>query len=177
MDYIAYLHKDRKSAFGVSFPDFPGCITPGKTLEESRRNAEEALALHISGMIEDRETIPEPSTLDDIADDPARKGAVAILVNVDSEKRVGVNITARESQMERIDRLAEQAGMTWSAYFVQAALSGGEHRNEQLQRPRGSSSQDLTKQRHKTERIGASERKRRVIAERGNTRQVGNENR
>jgi len=25
MDYIAYLHKDSKSDFGVSFPDFPGC--------------------------------------------------------------------------------------------------------------------------------------------------------
>ena len=31
MEYIAYLHKDRKSDFGVSFPDFPGCITAGKT--------------------------------------------------------------------------------------------------------------------------------------------------
>jgi Uncharacterised protein family (UPF0150). len=33
MDYIAYLHEDRKSDFGVSFPDFPGCITAGRTLE------------------------------------------------------------------------------------------------------------------------------------------------
>lgn len=132
MDYIAYLHKDRKSDFGVSFPDFPGCITAGKTLEESRRNAEEALALHISGIIEDGETIPEPSTLDDIAEDPAMKNAVAILVNVDSEKRVRVNITARESQIDRIDRLAEEAGMTRSAYFVQAALNEKAQRNEHL---------------------------------------------
>src|SRR2546429_6091608 len=33
MDYIAYLHKDRKSDFGVSFPDFPGCISAGRTLK------------------------------------------------------------------------------------------------------------------------------------------------
>ena len=39
MDYIAYLHKDRISDFGVSFPDFPGCVTAGKTLEEARRLA------------------------------------------------------------------------------------------------------------------------------------------
>jgi len=153
MDYIAYLHKDRKSDFGVSFPDFPGCITAGKTLEESRRNAEEALALHISGMIEDGETIPEPSTLDDIADDPAKKDAVAILVNVDSEKRVRVNITARESQIERIDRLAEQAGMTRSAYVVQAALHERTHGNEDLHVRSSDSAQHLTKHRLKTERI------------------------
>ena len=43
MDYIAYLHKDRNSDYGVSFPDFPGCITAGKTLEEAHRMAAEAL--------------------------------------------------------------------------------------------------------------------------------------
>jgi len=36
MEYIAYLHKDRKSDLGVSFPDFPMCVTAGKTLEEAR---------------------------------------------------------------------------------------------------------------------------------------------
>ncbi|MBF8254958.1 MAG: hypothetical protein HW373_1653 [Deltaproteobacteria bacterium] len=45
MEYIAYLHKDRKSDFGVSFPDFPGCVTAGKTLDEARRMAVEALSL------------------------------------------------------------------------------------------------------------------------------------
>jgi predicted RNase H-like HicB family nuclease len=64
MEYIAYLHKDRKSDFGVSFPDFPGCVTAGKTLDEARRLASEALRLHIVGMIENGETIPEPSVLD-----------------------------------------------------------------------------------------------------------------
>jgi predicted RNase H-like HicB family nuclease len=80
MAHIAYVHKDSESDFGVSFPDFPGCITAGKTIEESRRNAQEALALHISGMIEDGESIPRPSTLDKIAEDPATQEAVAILV-------------------------------------------------------------------------------------------------
>ena len=61
MDYIAYLHKDRKSDFGVSFPDFPGCITAGRTLEEARRRAAEALSFHIAGMIEDGEKVPNPS--------------------------------------------------------------------------------------------------------------------
>ncbi|MBI1789994.1 MAG: type II toxin-antitoxin system HicB family antitoxin, partial [Acidobacteria bacterium] len=76
MEYIAYLHKDRKSDFGVSFPDFPGCVTAGKTLDEARRMAVEALRLHIGGMMEDGEAIPEASTLDALANDPAMKGAV-----------------------------------------------------------------------------------------------------
>jgi predicted RNase H-like HicB family nuclease len=122
MEYIAYLHKDRKSDFGVSFPDFPGCVTAGKTLEEARLMAAEALALHIQGMAEDGEMIPEPSTIDDVANDPAMKGAVAFLVSVGLEKTVRVNITARESQIEAIDQKAAEAGMTRSAYMVRSAV-------------------------------------------------------
>jgi predicted RNase H-like HicB family nuclease len=123
MDYIAYLHKDPASDFGVSFPDFPGCITAGRTLEEARRKAAEALRFHIAGMVEDGEKIPEPSTVDDIADDPAAKNAVAFLVPAYLERTVRINITARESQIERIDQLARAAGLTRSAYVVQAAVS------------------------------------------------------
>ena len=63
MQYIGYLHKEADSDFGVSFPDFPGCITAGESLEDARRMAGEALGFHILGMIEDGEPVPEPSTL------------------------------------------------------------------------------------------------------------------
>lgn len=123
MVYIAYLHKDKDSDYGVSFPDFPGCVTAGSTLEEARSMAREALALHIAGMQEDGEVIPAPSTLDDLRGDPEMKDAVAFLVDVkDSEKTVRVNITARESQLEEIDKRAEAAGLTRSAYMVQSSL-------------------------------------------------------
>ncbi|MGH9452437.1 MAG: type II toxin-antitoxin system HicB family antitoxin [Terriglobia bacterium] len=125
MDYIAYLHKDCNSDFGVSFPDFPGCVTAGRTLEEARRMAAEALALHIGGMIEDGQTAPEPSSLDVLQNDPDMKGAVAVLVSVEpaAERTVRINITARQSQVQAIDQLAGKAGMTRSAYMVRASLS------------------------------------------------------
>src|SRR6202140_4034145 len=127
MEYIAYLHKDRDSDYGVSFPDFPGCITAGKTLDEASRLAPEALALHIAGMIEDGDAVPEPSKLDDVAADAAKHGAVAFMVSVDApDATVRVNIRARESQIEKIDALAEAAGMTRSGYMVRAALGDGE---------------------------------------------------
>jgi predicted RNase H-like HicB family nuclease len=95
------LIKDRKPDFGVSFPDFPGCGTAGKTPGEARNMAVEALSLHLEGTIEDGEAIPDASTLHD----PAMKGAVAPLVNVNAAEKAGrFNITARRSQMEEIDR-------------------------------------------------------------------------
>ena len=123
MHYIAYLHKNRNSDFGVSFPDFPGCITAGKTLEEARQLATEALSLHVEGMLEDKQLIPAPSSLDDLAKDPAMKGAVSFLVPLESpERTVRVNLTARQSQLDEIDRLAHASGMTRSAYMVRAAI-------------------------------------------------------
>ena len=126
MEYIAYLHKDKKSDYGVSFPDFPGCITAGRSLDEASRMAQEALALHIQGMVEDGETVPEPSKLDDIAKDAAKHGAIAFMVKVEApDATVRVNITARESQLEKIDQLAQAAGLTRSGYMVRAAIASG----------------------------------------------------
>jgi predicted RNase H-like HicB family nuclease len=130
MQYIAYLHKEKNSDFGVSFPDFPGCVTAGKTLEDARRLAVEALRMHIEGMLGDGETIPEPSTLDQLAEDRALKNAVAFLVDVDTKDKVErFNITARKSQMDEIDRLAQKRGMTRSAYVVARALEGKRKRS------------------------------------------------
>jgi predicted RNase H-like HicB family nuclease len=123
MEYIAYLHKDGKSDYGVSFPDFPGCITAGSTLDEARRMAAEALSFHIAGMREDGEALPEPSSLDDLRHDPAMKGAVAFLVTVaEPEKTIRFNVTARESQLAEIDSRARAARLTRSAYLVHSAL-------------------------------------------------------
>jgi predicted RNase H-like HicB family nuclease len=138
MEYIAYLHKDRDSDYGVSFPDFPGCITAGKTLDEASRLAPEALALHIAGMIEDGDAVPEPSKLDDVAADAAKHGAVAFMVSVDApDATVRVNITARESQIEKIDALAEAAGLTRSAYMVRSAIGDEKRRARAVARRTG----------------------------------------
>lgn len=124
MEYIAYLHKDAKSDYGVSFPDFPGCITAGSTLDEARRMAAEALTLHIAGIREDGEALPEPSTLEDLRNDPAMRGAVAFLVKVAApEKTIRFNITARESQLSEIDSRAHDAGLSRSAYMVRTSLA------------------------------------------------------
>lgn len=74
--YVALLRKQADSDFGVEFPDFPGCITAGITLEDARQMAAEALLLHIEGMMEDGSPIPEPSRLDKILIDPRHSDAV-----------------------------------------------------------------------------------------------------
>lgn len=104
--YIALLRKDQDSDYGVDFPDFPGCVTAGTTLEEARRMAAEALEFHVEGMVADGEAIPEPSLLDAVMADPHNRDAVAFLVDVPTRpaKAVRVNVMLPEDLVEAIDR-------------------------------------------------------------------------
>ena len=122
-NYIALIHKDADSEFGVSFPDLPGCVSVGTTLEEARLNAEEAVALHAEGLIEDGETLPEPSTLDEVMADPAnRDGAVIIVPLKTAQPRtVRVNITLPETTLRDIDAYAESHGFTRSGLLARVA--------------------------------------------------------
>jgi predicted RNase H-like HicB family nuclease len=79
-NYIGIIHKDIGSDYGVSFPDFPGCITAGKDLDEARAIAEEALAFHVEGMLEDGERLPEPSTFEEAMRDTINREGVAVWV-------------------------------------------------------------------------------------------------
>jgi predicted RNase H-like HicB family nuclease len=122
-NYIGLIHKDADSDFGVSFPDFPGVITAGTTLDDARAMAEEALALHVEGMTEDGEAIPEPSSLEDVMSDPENRTGVAILVSLKAEqpKSVRVNVTLPEDVLAQIDTYAEAHGFTRSGFLAQAA--------------------------------------------------------
>jgi predicted RNase H-like HicB family nuclease len=124
--YIALLRKDRRSNYGVTFPDFPGCVAAAKTLVEARKMAAEALGLHIEGMIKDREPIPDSSALDTITEDPESHNAVAFLVEVATRpvKAIRVTVMLPEDLVAAIDRttknrsrfLAEavRAKLNWS---------------------------------------------------------------
>ena len=121
--YIGLIHKEADSDFGVSFPDFPGVITAGKSLDEARSMAEEALAFHIEGLAIDSEAIPEPSNLEAVMDDPGNRDGIAILVAVKTEapKAVRVNVTLPQDVLEQIDRFAAAHGYTRSGFIAQAA--------------------------------------------------------
>ena len=123
-NYIAIVHKDPESDFGVSFPDFPGCITAGSNIDEAKDMAQDALALHIRGVLEDGERLPAPSKLEEIMADPDFADAAAFLVVgvPDAKPRtIRVNITVPEMTLKQIDLAAKKRGMSRSSFLVQAA--------------------------------------------------------
>ena len=124
MVFPIVIHKERDSAYGVSVPDLPGCISAGDTLEEAIGMAREAIELHLEGMIEDGAAIPTPRLLEIHRKHHADAAAFA-LVEIDAgnlrTKAVRINITLPERILARIDRTAKKRGQTRSGLLATAA--------------------------------------------------------
>lgn len=67
--FPAVFEKGENKGYFVTFPDLPGCITEGDTIEEALRMAKEALELHLYGMEEDGDPIPAPTAPENIKTD------------------------------------------------------------------------------------------------------------
>jgi len=68
--YVAIVEEEEGKAVGVWFPDLPGCVSAGDTLDEALSNAAEALALWIDVARENGQPIPSPNSLTDLKRDP-----------------------------------------------------------------------------------------------------------
>jgi predicted RNase H-like HicB family nuclease len=122
MNYFALVHKELDSDYGVSFPDFPGCITAGRTLDEARIMAEEALSSHIELLQEMGEDIPAPSSLEDIRLLGALEEAVVILITIPPKRVIRINVSLPEDILGIIDRRAKLSHMNRSQFLAEAAL-------------------------------------------------------
>lgn len=120
--YIALIRKEKNSAFGVEYPDFPGCISSGATLDEAVAGAKEALELHLEGMLKDGEDIPDPSGLDAIRKRKEFKGATPVLIDLSIvRKNRRINITIDEGLLNKVDAAAAARGTTRSGFLAEAA--------------------------------------------------------
>ena len=126
MRYVSFIHRD-EAGFGVSFPDFPGCVSVGATIDDAVRQGSEALAFHVEGLVDNGEVIPSPRSIDAIKAAPEladwRRDAdlvlIPLLLDRGSSRRV--NISLDRGLLEAIDDEARQRRMTRSAFLATAA--------------------------------------------------------
>ena len=123
MKYIAIIHKDPESSYGITLPDFPGCFSGCESLEDVQKNVQEAIEVHLEG---EAITPPVPMTYDEVIQlDAYRDGGMLMVVDVSfdflDEKVVPVNITMPRYMRDYIDKAAKKMRLTRSAYLVQAA--------------------------------------------------------
>jgi predicted RNase H-like HicB family nuclease len=127
MRYLAFIHKEPDSCYGVSFPDFPGCTSAGDSLDEAVANGVEALSGHVRVMEADGDVIPKPRTLEEIVDDSSlredRDGALLSAVPLvrDRGSSTRINVSLDLGLLEAIDSAARRRKQTRSAFLASAA--------------------------------------------------------
>jgi len=73
--FIGFLRKQPGASFLVEFPDLPGCIAEGQTLENATHIAASVLSDHLRGMRQEGQILPKPSTAQALAFHPDRHSA------------------------------------------------------------------------------------------------------
>lgn len=124
--YFAILDGE-PGAFGVSFPDCPGCVAMGETETDAVNNAIEALSEWAHDAREAGE-LPQPSDIKALRRDPDVNATIAeggiffaVPLIIESGKPVKANISLDQGLLDEIDAAAKRSGLTRSAFLASAA--------------------------------------------------------
>ncbi|WP_421857611.1 type II toxin-antitoxin system HicB family antitoxin [Oceanicaulis sp.] len=120
--FIGVVQKDPDSAYGIEFPDVPGCFSAADDLDDLSRNASEALAF----WFEDA-PMAEPRDLDALRQDPdvaqaMASGAflLAVPLIAMTGRTVKANVTLDAGLLKAIDAVAKSRRVTRSALIADA---------------------------------------------------------
>ena len=126
MNYPIAIEQAPGKAYGVQFPDLPGCFSAGDTLDEAISNAAAAVAFHIEGLLDAGEKIPLPRAIEGHSANPDYAGMIWAITSVDlaalSGKSKRLNISLPERVLRRIDAAAGKNGESRSGFIARVAL-------------------------------------------------------
>lgn len=120
--FVAIVHHETGSAYGISFPDLPGCFAAADDESEIYHAAQEALSLYAG----DSELPTAPRSLKAILRDPEiaadlRGGAVLLSVPlIVAERKIRVNLMIDPDLLRAIDDTANAVGLSRSEFVSQS---------------------------------------------------------
>lgn len=115
MTRYAALIDGAHGAYGVTFPDLPGVVAMGKTIDDALAHAEEALQDYAAETAKDGDELTMPTPLEQV-EVPAGQTLVSIPLIRLSGRRVRANLFLDEEVAAFIDAEAARRGMTRTAY-------------------------------------------------------------
>lgn len=115
MDRYPALIDGEKGAYGVTFPDLPGIVAMGNTVDEALVNAEEALRDYAIEAEKDGEKISLPSAFEQL-EVPCGNTLVSVPLIRVTGRNVRAHMTLDEGVAAFIDGESRRRGMTRKAY-------------------------------------------------------------
>lgn len=125
MDYIAVVFAEKGAAFGVYFPDLPGCFSAADSWDNVRINAQEALALYAR----DETALPAPREPGELLRDPEIRSEVAAgatllaIPLIVSQRKERYNLMLDPALVAAVDSAARVAGISRSEFVEKAAAA------------------------------------------------------
>ena len=123
---IAVETGDAEHAYGVVVPDLPGCFSAGDTLDEALTNSQEAILLHLEGLLDDGMPFPAPTAIEQLRKKRSYRGWTWAVVDIDAselgDKAARINITLPQRILRAVDAHAKKQGETRSGFLARAAL-------------------------------------------------------
>ena len=121
--YPAIFSPSEDGGFIVSFPDVSGCYTEGDTLAEAIEQAKDALCLMLYDLEEREESIPVPTSINDVV---TESGDIVSLVACDTlEYRKFFDKKAVKKTLtipNWLNTMAERADINFSAALQEALI-------------------------------------------------------
>lgn len=123
---VAIESGDARHAHGVVVPDLPGCFSAGDTLDEALTNTQEAILLHLEGLLDDGKAIPKPSVIEKLRRKREFKSWTWAVVDVDmsrlGDKAARINISLPQRILRAVDSHARRLGESRSGFIARAAV-------------------------------------------------------
>jgi predicted RNase H-like HicB family nuclease len=122
--FYGLVHKENDSAFGITFPDAPGCFSAADEEADLLTNAQEALSLYVEGS-----SVPETRAIADLLRDKTvaeeiAAGAFLLAVPlIESRRKARFNLMLDEDLVASVDRVAKVSGVSRSEFVAQAVQS------------------------------------------------------
>lgn len=112
------------NGIAVEFPDLPGCLPCAETADDAIKNAKEAMMLHLYGMEEDGEEIPEPTPFQEIKLRPHQSIVLIEAYMPPFREKLRKRFVKKTLSLPSwINAEAEHAGVNFSAVLQEALIA------------------------------------------------------
>ena len=115
--FIAIVRSHGRYGYAASFPDFPGCVVEGPTLDNVIAKAKEALPGHIQQLLDGNQRVCAPTAAEAI-----ERGDALLLAAIDVPddlRAVQIDVAIPALALARIDSFAQRHGLSRAALFVE----------------------------------------------------------